>query len=160
MTIHQPRTDILDLLDKIFLLSMGKCVWFGTNNGVGYLTVDALAHFKSLNYPIPENTNPSDFYLDLTTYDQRSEELRKTTKDRIDMFVREFEKKAIEMDGMNEVKTNFDVEKQYATQYPSNILNEFIVLWDRNFKDTVRDVAVLGATFGQSIFLLVFICFI
>ncbi|KAJ1327234.1 hypothetical protein BSLG_010576 [Batrachochytrium salamandrivorans] len=29
MTIHQPRTDILELFDKIILLSMGRCLWFG-----------------------------------------------------------------------------------------------------------------------------------
>ncbi|KAJ3342991.1 hypothetical protein HDU91_000456, partial [Kappamyces sp. JEL0680] len=29
-TIHQPRTDILDLFDRIVLLSAGKLVWFGT----------------------------------------------------------------------------------------------------------------------------------
>ena len=33
MTIHQPRTDILELFDKIILLSAGKCVWFGSTPG-------------------------------------------------------------------------------------------------------------------------------
>jgi ABC-type multidrug transport system ATPase subunit len=38
VTIHQPRTDILELFDKIILLSMGKMVWFGP-------TSDCIDHF-------------------------------------------------------------------------------------------------------------------
>lgn len=41
LTIHQPRTDILDLFDKIILLSLGKQVWMGS-------THDAIGHFESL----------------------------------------------------------------------------------------------------------------
>lgn len=34
MTIHQPRTDILNLFDKVLLLSAGKQVWFGSTKGI------------------------------------------------------------------------------------------------------------------------------
>lgn len=63
MTIHQPRTDILELFDKIVLLSSGKTVFFGPLH-------DGLLHFSSLGYPLPEKTNPSDFFLDIITPDQ------------------------------------------------------------------------------------------
>jgi ABC-type multidrug transport system ATPase subunit len=33
MTIHQPRTDILEQFDKIILLSAGKLVWYGKTEG-------------------------------------------------------------------------------------------------------------------------------
>ena len=41
VTIHQPRTDILELFDKIILLSMGKSVWFGP-------TSDCIDHFQKV----------------------------------------------------------------------------------------------------------------
>jgi ABC-type multidrug transport system ATPase subunit len=53
MTIHQPRTDILDLFDKIILLSVGKTVWYGR-------TDSAIEHFNKLGFPLPNKTNPSD----------------------------------------------------------------------------------------------------
>ena len=34
MTIHQPRTDILELFDKILLLSRGQTVFFGSTQGI------------------------------------------------------------------------------------------------------------------------------
>lgn len=63
LTIHQPRTDILDLFDNIILLSMGKTVFFGHLD-------DGLKHFASLGYPLPDKTNPSDHFLDVVTPDQ------------------------------------------------------------------------------------------
>ena len=65
MTIHQPRTDILELFDKIILLSVGKTVWFGR-------TDSAIDHFNKLGFPLPNKTNPSDrklpiFFIKLIT---------------------------------------------------------------------------------------------
>jgi ABC-type multidrug transport system ATPase subunit len=34
LTIHQPRTDILELFDRIIIMSMGKTVWNGHLNGI------------------------------------------------------------------------------------------------------------------------------
>jgi ABC-type multidrug transport system ATPase subunit len=56
LTIHQPRTDILDLFDKVILLTMGQCVWFGS-------THDAIEHFGNNGFKLPPKTNPSDFFL-------------------------------------------------------------------------------------------------
>jgi ABC-type multidrug transport system ATPase subunit len=153
MTIHQPRTDILDMIDKVFLLSMGKCVFFGPNQGTKLLKSDALDHFAKLSFEIPPNINASDFYLDITTFDQRSDELRKETKARIEMFVTEFEKKAQWMDETTKVSTK--PPGKIHTQWPTSGLNEFLVLWDRYSKDSIRDKAFIGSTFGQNIFMLV-----
>jgi ABC-type multidrug transport system ATPase subunit len=155
MTIHQPRTDILDLLDKVFLLSLGKCVFFGSNEGMGLLKLDTLDHFAKLNFQIPPNVNPSDFYLDITTFDQRTDELRTETNARIEMFVREFEKKSLTTDESSKMIVDTNHERQIHTQWPSSALNEFTVLSERYFKDALRDQAFVGATFGQNIFLLV-----
>lgn len=145
MTIHQPRTDILNLLDKVLLLSTGRCVWYGSNSS-------ALLHFAELGYPIPENTNPSDFYLDITTLDQRTEELRKETMSRIDKFVTFYEAHMVETVPM---VAETAIDKHMKTQWPSIWIVEFKTLLVRNIIDTLRDKATIGATFGQSAFLLV-----
>jgi ABC-type multidrug transport system ATPase subunit len=54
----QPRTDILELFDKIILLSCGRGVFFGTLD-------KAVLHFETLGYPLPPRVNPSNFFLDV-----------------------------------------------------------------------------------------------
>ena len=145
MTIHQPRTDILNMLDKILLLSMGKCVWFGSCS-------NALTHFSDMGYEIPDNTNPSDFFLDITTLDQRTAELKQETTMRIEKFVAAF--RGIKVEKPRNVVSQVN-EKQRRTQWPSLWIGEFSILLRRNVKNTLRDKAAIGATIGQSIFLFV-----
>jgi ABC-type multidrug transport system permease subunit len=67
------------MFDKILLLTMGRTVWFGP-------TKQGLEHFASLGYQIPSNTNPSDFFLDTITLDQRNEKLVQESTERITKF--------------------------------------------------------------------------
>ncbi|KAJ3017894.1 UNVERIFIED_CONTAM: ABC transporter G member 24 [Siphonaria sp. JEL0065] len=79
MTIHQPRNEVLNIFDGIILLTKGTTVWSGKSN-------DAIGHFESLGFPLPAFTNPSDFFLDVITLDQRTPESLKENLDRIDIL--------------------------------------------------------------------------
>lgn len=139
-TIHQPRNDILELFDKIILLSAGKIVFFGPLDA-------AIAHFESLGYPLPPKTNPSDYFIDIITLDQRSEQLKSESLARIEMFSKAWEERSVEpliILPNNEIST-------YSTGWPSTWIGEFIVLLNRNLKDVSRDIPTLGATLGQGI---------
>ncbi len=57
-SIHQPSSQIFNLLDKILLLSKGNPVYFGESKQV----VD---YFSDLGYRCPIYTNPSDYILEL-----------------------------------------------------------------------------------------------
>jgi ABC-type multidrug transport system ATPase subunit len=136
LTIHQPRTDILDLFDKIALLAIGECVWFGT-------THDCIDHFAKEGFPLPAKTNPSDFFLDTITADRRSDALFEASKARIqklsDAFKplvdNNFHKKAItELVGCDK-KIN----------WPSTWFGELFTLIDRNLVNDWRDKATVGA---------------
>ena len=87
MTIHQPRTDILEIFDKIILLSAGKTVYFGPLES-------SLTYFSELGYPLPSKTNPSDYFLDIITPDQRSERQKEESNKRIEFFQSSWEKKS------------------------------------------------------------------
>jgi len=139
MTIHQPRTDILELMNKIILLSAGKTLFYGPLS-------DGLKHFSDLGYSLPDKTNPSDFFLDIITTDQRSEEKYAESLARIDTFHQSWEKKRMTV----EIIANDDASK-VATGWPSTWFGEFFVLLDRNLKDVSRDKATLGATLGQGL---------
>ncbi|KAJ3409799.1 hypothetical protein HDV05_004267 [Chytridiales sp. JEL 0842] len=58
LTIHMPRPIILDLFDKIILLSKGRLVFFGSFK-------DAVNHFSSMGYTFPANENPIDLIMDI-----------------------------------------------------------------------------------------------
>jgi len=56
-SIHQPRAAILDLLDRLVLISEGRTVYLGE-------ATDARAFFAAQGFVCPPRFNQSDFYLD------------------------------------------------------------------------------------------------
>eukprot|EP00428_Durinskia_dybowskii_P042499 CAMPEP_0170262492 /NCGR_PEP_ID=MMETSP0116_2-20130129/31130_1 /TAXON_ID=400756 /ORGANISM="Durinskia baltica, Strain CSIRO CS-38" /LENGTH=679 /DNA_ID=CAMNT_0010513563 /DNA_START=102 /DNA_END=2141 /DNA_ORIENTATION=- len=62
VVIHQPRVEVAQLFDKLLLLTAnpGRCVYNGP-------MAEAVAYWKSCGYPVPEFSNPTDFFLDLVT---------------------------------------------------------------------------------------------
>lgn len=61
-SIHQPSTDTFNLFDKLALLSAGKLCYFGTIDQIS-------TYFQSIGHPIPSNTNPAEYLLDLVNAD-------------------------------------------------------------------------------------------
>ncbi|EGG18950.1 ABC transporter G family protein [Cavenderia fasciculata] len=57
-TIHQPRSNIYNLFDKLLLLGDGSTIYYGE-------TQLALDYFKNLGFYCDPSTNPADFFLDL-----------------------------------------------------------------------------------------------
>jgi ABC-type multidrug transport system ATPase subunit len=57
-TLHQPRASIVNLLDRVLILSNGKLVYSGQ-------TASTTEHFQRLGWQHPEHTNPADFALDV-----------------------------------------------------------------------------------------------
>lgn len=62
VTIHQPRSEIWNLFDRLVLLSEGNLIYSG-------LASESILHFHRLGYTLPEYMNPAEFLIDLTTLD-------------------------------------------------------------------------------------------
>jgi len=75
-TIHQPRSQIWSMFDKLLLLSEGEAMFSGVAN-------DALDYFARQGYACPDLFNPADFVLDLVSIDYRSKEAEEETKKRV-----------------------------------------------------------------------------
>ena len=57
--IHQPSYSAFKMCDDLLLLGKGgQVVYHGPNT-------DAPAYFASIGFPVPAETNPSDFYIDV-----------------------------------------------------------------------------------------------
>ncbi|KAJ5809614.1 uncharacterized protein N7503_001832 [Penicillium pulvis] len=61
-SIHQPSTTTFQLFDKLLLLSGGRTCFFGPVLNIG-------DYFRDIGHPIPGNTNPAEFLLDIVSSD-------------------------------------------------------------------------------------------
>ena len=73
VVVHQPRSSIMQLFDKLLLLSEGNTVYFGAANEVVY-------HFQSIGHSCPPQYNPADYLLDLISVDTRTDEREQESK--------------------------------------------------------------------------------
>ena len=71
--VHQPRSSIIQLFDKLLLLSEGNMVYFGAAG-------DAIRHFEAIGRFCPLQFNPADYLLDLISVDYRDEEKERESK--------------------------------------------------------------------------------
>ncbi|XP_054423173.1 ATP-binding cassette sub-family G member 5 [Pteronotus mesoamericanus] len=88
LTIHQPRSELFQLFDKIAILSFGELAFCGT-------PVEMLEFFSGCGYPCPEHSNPFDFYMDLTSVDTQTKEREMETYRRVQMIESAYKESAI-----------------------------------------------------------------
>ncbi|KAJ3030652.1 UNVERIFIED_CONTAM: hypothetical protein HDU68_008287 [Siphonaria sp. JEL0065] len=89
-TIHQPRSDIFPLLDRILLLARGgRVVYQGPGSAL-------VPHFSSLNHQLPILTNPADFALDLASVDLRNDAVEEESRARVDELIESWSTKGID----------------------------------------------------------------
>jgi ABC-type multidrug transport system ATPase subunit len=58
ITVHQPNSVMYQLFDNIMLLAKGEVVYWGPAH-------EAAAYFGSLGFPLPSETNPADWFMNL-----------------------------------------------------------------------------------------------
>jgi len=145
MTIHQPRSDIFKLFDKLLLLSGGKPVFFGPSK-------DAVGHLAKLGFHLPYGYNPGDFLIDLVTEvaNDGSEFRDQKTADR------ERIKKIQDYNALKKVvipkpEFDFDLNHGHIPKYPTSYFNEFFVLFVREFLSVIRDTRLTAARLFQII---------
>jgi hypothetical protein len=74
--IHQPRSSIYEMFDRLLLLSLGRSIYLGP-------APDAIEFFNAAGFYCPQHFNPSDFYLDVLSPDSRTPELEQAADLRI-----------------------------------------------------------------------------
>ncbi|XP_065690876.1 ATP-binding cassette sub-family G member 5 [Patagioenas fasciata] len=79
ITIHQPRSELFRLFDKIAIMSFGEMVFCGN-------PMEMITFFSDCGYSCPEQSNPFDFYVDLTSVDTRSKERELETYSRVQVI--------------------------------------------------------------------------
>mmetsp|Transcript_11148 Transcript_11148/g.25315 ORF Transcript_11148/g.25315 Transcript_11148/m.25315 type:complete len:643 (-) Transcript_11148:6-1934(-) len=80
-TIHQPRSSIYQMLDKVILMAAGEMAYYGSSG------TKCSAHFQHIDYPVPADFNPADHFLDLISIDYRSQSDEAKTREVVNAVV-------------------------------------------------------------------------
>lgn len=65
VTIHQPRSEIWTLFDRVILLAKGRCVYADSRQ-------ECVSYFSDLGYPLPPFCNTAEHVIDVAAIDTRS----------------------------------------------------------------------------------------
>uniref|UniRef100_H3B4U4 ATP-binding cassette sub-family G member 8 n=1 Tax=Latimeria chalumnae TaxID=7897 RepID=H3B4U4_LATCH len=155
LSVHQPRSDIFQLFDLVVLLSSGATIYCGSAK-------DMVQYFTSLGYPCPKYSNPSDFYVDLTSIDRRTTEQEVKSQERTRTLSALFWDKVKDTDdfiwsstecnttavsaGETSTKSTseemINVQSQLMDQPPGQF-QQFSILLRRQVSNDFRDLATL-----------------
>jgi hypothetical protein len=132
--IHQPRSQIWKLFDKILLLSEGQTVYYGPCGD------QVVEHFAALGHCCPDHYNPPDFLLDLIAVDYRTEETEKSTRARVEEL--------LAAPHLSVLPESLEAEVQQADHFTQKIktasaLKQSAVVAKRSLLEKARDFTFL-----------------
>ena len=147
VTIHQPRSEIWALFDRLVLLSEGNLIYSG-------LASQSTAYFDRLGYKIPEYVNPAEFLIDLTMIDTRSHELEQTSRTRVQGLSNGW-RAAIQnqlIDSVSREKAGHGnvIGAELAKSLKPGFYRSVKVQTARTTKTTIRDPLGLIASLGEA----------
>jgi ABC-type multidrug transport system ATPase subunit len=142
--IHQPRSSIYNMFDRLLLLSEGRVMYFGNADA-------AVDYFNAVGYLCPDNFSPSDYYLDVLSPDNRTPELDLAAKERIDQLDLHWRTTSKIESNKNEViPSEGDVPP--ASGQGGRVFENLKILCWRSFVEQCRDLSTLKLKFFISIF--------
>ncbi|KAH3765451.1 ABC transporter [Pelomyxa schiedti] len=153
-TIHQPRSLVYQLFDKVYLMSQGEMVYFGEAS-------TAAQNFIEKGFAVPKFTNPADFLLDVVVISQESG-MKSFVRDRyVQLIGGEHEK--IDLTAM-EKNQDTQIKQQISdlkTASPKVVVPRVGASWPkqtyllckRTFTDLVRNPNIIGAQLFSALFM-------
>lgn len=143
-SVHQPSSSIFKMFDDVVLLAGGRVVYEGAKD-------DAPDHFGAAGYPLPEQCNPAERYLDLISIDYTSDETVKESTERIDKLVSAFKDKPA--DGLQINRRKSSVGDAVVSRPATNSighLGKIGLLFQRAWRQITRDTKTTISRFMSS----------
>lgn len=136
ITIHQPRSEIWGLFDRLILLSGGSSLYSGT-------VQQCLPYFAGLGFPLPPFVNPAEHLVDLAAIDTRSPELEASSIARVDglkqSWIQQSESQISDSEAEKSAKMTQSNGQSPPMNRPAAIIRQVRVLTARTLKVTIRD---------------------
>lgn len=148
--IHQPRSSIYDMFDQLLLLSCGQTVFYGAAK-------DAVGWFASKQFTCPRLFNPSDYFLDILSPDNRTPELETQTSNQINYLAQEWRVQEEKHPSsprnkeMNHV-TSFNAIANIQSFDFHRFYRNFRLLCWRSFTEQVRDIPTIAVKLMMTCF--------
>eukprot|EP01031_Cornospumella_fuschlensis_P032511 gene32511-39307_t len=136
--IHQPRSSIFDMFDKLLLLSEGHVIYLGNAE-------DAGAYFSKRGLPLPSFFNPADYFLDILSPDARSVELEQVTSQRIAQLALAWQEE-VSSQPPTPVSGKSGVDEESIPQYKltwQRFSRNFYLLYWRSWSQITRNRAAI-----------------
>lgn len=141
MSIHQPSSNIMNLIHSIILISEGHTVYCGP-------TDRAQTYFSDIGFEMKDNFNPADFYLDLIAVNYTSTELLINSRERLNYLVEKWRENIV-------VKTGYHSMESYLIFDDNNNKNSLSLIkylgW-RSIKQSSRNTFALKIKIFTNIF--------
>jgi len=150
LTIHQPRSDIVSLFDKVLLLARGKVAYYGKAKGV-------TQYFGKLGYHCPRGYNLADFMIDLVADAPLGSPLREVSDKRILHVLDSYEKQKDSVEHPPELDPAKNYDLGRAQRYRSNWFTQFAVIFARSFISILRDRMLTMARLFQTVVMAVLV---
>ncbi|KAJ6255936.1 hypothetical protein Dda_9227 [Drechslerella dactyloides] len=145
--VHQPRSEIWDLFDRVILLSRGQPVYCGTQ-------ANALPYFSSLGYDLPEHFNPADFIIDTSAIDSRTPEAEVSSLSRVNALVaswRDLSTSYFTRDGRPAEKNPEVPSEDKLVRQAACFTQKLMVQTSRSWVTTLRDPYGLAGSLFEAI---------
>eukprot|EP00607_Mallomonas_marina_P004883 CAMPEP_0182437988 /NCGR_PEP_ID=MMETSP1167-20130531/85430_1 /TAXON_ID=2988 /ORGANISM="Mallomonas Sp, Strain CCMP3275" /LENGTH=574 /DNA_ID=CAMNT_0024631123 /DNA_START=83 /DNA_END=1804 /DNA_ORIENTATION=+ len=141
--IHQPRSSIFSMFDRLLLLSEGHTIYSG-------IASQAAGYFNNLGHSNPSLFNPADFFLDILSPDNRSEERDAESQQRIETLAMQWKKHmAIHQEKLPVI--NSEIKPIGNPGSVHKTLFNFTLLCWRSFTESRRDLFTIKIKLFTSI---------
>ena len=149
VTIHQPRSEIWGLFDRLLLLTGGVSMYSG-------LVAECIPYFEDLGYSLPSFVNPAEHLIDLAAVDTRSTELEAMSSARVEGLKQAWRTFCASHVLLSEKKSS-DTPTLHAhatiERRGSALSRQVRVLTARTLKTTIRDPMGVLASLIESTFM-------
>lgn len=148
ITVHQPRSEIWGLFDRLLLLTGGSPVYSGS-------VEKCIPYFEDLGYTLSPFVNPAEHLVDLAAVDTRSTELEAASSARVESLKQSWN---VFLDGQalqSEEKNPSDLQtrtQKHTTRinHRSALSRQVRVLTARTLKVTIRDPLGVAASLVEA----------
>lgn len=151
-TIHQPRSEIWSLFDRVVLLTQGNCAYSGP-------AAECIPYFTTLGFPLPPFCNPAEHIIDAVAVDTRSPELEASSSARVEDLKEAWKepshaiRKKVSENPTKEVAATASLLEQADHVKEVPFLRQLRVLTSRTLLVTIRDPMGLLGVFLEAVFM-------
>ncbi|XP_051945909.1 ATP-binding cassette sub-family G member 5 [Xyrauchen texanus] len=156
VTIHQPRSELFRIFNRIAVMSRGELVFCGRPE-------EMVDFFSSCEYECPEYCNPFDIYVDLTSVDTRCSERETATYSRMHDITSAYRNSEIYKSMLGWIEQSCHRPEKPMIPFKSkespNCLSKLNVLLRRTVRNVSRDRMGILMRLSQNLIYGLFVAF-